>query len=244
MFKFILKKAVPVPDPEAFESYLFVGPHPDDIEVACAPTVAKLAAAGKKITFLIVADDSQLCDERPTLRQKEAVASAALLGVRDVRFVMRPDGGMYPVEPLAADIAKLIAEIKPDMVFTADPTVASECHPDHIKTGLAVKHAVTIAPFGFLMKPLGCEQTHQVKALGFFYTARPNSYIAVKKYVKMRRRAMECHVSQFSQKDIDDIELYFKLRNARLGLRRLRGACEGFWVLSPTHTHCFPEASE
>lgn len=47
----LLKKAVPVPKIEALDSFLFVGPHPDDIEVACGGTVAKLASSGKKITF-------------------------------------------------------------------------------------------------------------------------------------------------------------------------------------------------
>lgn len=40
-----------MPKIEALDSFLFVGPHPDDIEVACGGTVAKLASSGKKITF-------------------------------------------------------------------------------------------------------------------------------------------------------------------------------------------------
>lgn len=56
MYRFILKKAVPVPKLTDFDNYLFVGPHPDDIEVACGGTVARLSQMGKKITFLIVTD--------------------------------------------------------------------------------------------------------------------------------------------------------------------------------------------
>ena len=33
MFRTILKKVAPIPDLTAFERYLFLGPHPDDIEV-------------------------------------------------------------------------------------------------------------------------------------------------------------------------------------------------------------------
>ena len=53
MLKSILLKAVPVPKIDQFERYLFVGPHPDDIEVACGATVAKLVSLGKKVTFIV-----------------------------------------------------------------------------------------------------------------------------------------------------------------------------------------------
>ena len=33
LLKMILKAAVPIPQLEAFERVLFVGPHPDDIEI-------------------------------------------------------------------------------------------------------------------------------------------------------------------------------------------------------------------
>ena len=48
--------AAPLPDLEGFERYLFVGPHPDDIEIGAGATVSRLASLGKKITFLICTD--------------------------------------------------------------------------------------------------------------------------------------------------------------------------------------------
>ncbi|MBR5982002.1 MAG: PIG-L family deacetylase, partial [Firmicutes bacterium] len=54
--RFILRFAAPVPQVESFEKYLFIGPHPDDIEIGAGATAAKLAAAGKKITFLVCTD--------------------------------------------------------------------------------------------------------------------------------------------------------------------------------------------
>ena len=53
---FAVKIAAPVPKIEQFEKYLFIGPHPDDIEIGAGATAAKLAAAGKKIAFLILCD--------------------------------------------------------------------------------------------------------------------------------------------------------------------------------------------
>ena len=54
--RLILKAAAPLPRIESYDRYLFIGPHPDDIEIGAGATAAKLAAAGKKVTFLICMD--------------------------------------------------------------------------------------------------------------------------------------------------------------------------------------------
>ena len=41
-----LRFAAPVPQVESFHRYLFVGPHPDDIEIGAGATAAKLTAGG------------------------------------------------------------------------------------------------------------------------------------------------------------------------------------------------------
>ena len=51
-----LRFAAPPPKVEAFDRYLFIGPHPDDIEIGAGATAAKLAANGKQVTFLICTD--------------------------------------------------------------------------------------------------------------------------------------------------------------------------------------------
>ena len=94
--KLILKFAVPLPNLEHFERYLFIGPHPDDIEIGAGATAAKLAASGKQVCFLICTDGRFGDQNTPNdckdqalieLRKQEAFRSAAALGVTDVRFL-------------------------------------------------------------------------------------------------------------------------------------------------------------
>ena len=40
----VIKLAAPLPKIEQFDSFLFIGPHPDDIEIGAGATAAKLAA--------------------------------------------------------------------------------------------------------------------------------------------------------------------------------------------------------
>ena len=48
VLKTILKLAAPLPDITKYERYLFLGPHPDDIEIGAGATAAKLAATGNR----------------------------------------------------------------------------------------------------------------------------------------------------------------------------------------------------
>ena len=250
MFSAILRTVAPIPKLDSFERYLFIGPHPDDIEVACAPSIRALTQAGKQVSFLIVTDgrmgaiDPALFgDELVTIRQREARASAKLLGVSDVTFLPFHDGGMYQMEDAACEIAKQIVRLKPDAVFAPDPNVISECHIDHIKVGLAAKMSMNMAPFASVMRSIDFEGSHAVKALAFYYTDKPNAYLRVKRTFPARAEALGCHKSQFNEKMISDICMYFRLRSIRLGLRNLNGLSDGYRALSPMHMHCFPEAS-
>lgn len=251
MFNAILKRVAPIPKLDAYKRYLFIGPHPDDIEVACAPSIRALTAAGKHVSFVILTDgrmggiDPALFgEELVAIRQQESLASAKLLGVTDVTFLPFYDGGMYQMEEAACEIAKQIVRIKPDVVFAPDPNVISECHIDHIKTGTAAKMSMSMAPFESVMLSIGVSGSHAVKALAFYYTDKPNAYLRVKKTFSARAEALACHKSQFDQKMLADICMYFKLRSIRLGLRRLIGLADGYRALSAVHMHCFPEASE
>ena len=107
--KTALRFAAPVPQAEAFERYLFIGPHPDDIEIGAGATAAKLAAAGKQVSFLVCMDGryglenapaSTTPEELTVLRKEEAIASARLLGVSDIHFLELCDGGAYDTDAL------------------------------------------------------------------------------------------------------------------------------------------------
>ena len=161
----------------------------------------------------------------------------------DVTFLPFHDGGMYRMEDAACEVAKQIVRLRPDAVFAPDPNVISECHIDHIKAGMAAKMSMSMAPFESVMRSIGSAGSHAVKALAFYYTDKPNAYVPVRKHFSARAAALACHKSQFDEQAVSDICMYFRLRSIRLGLRRLRGLSDGYRALSPTHMHCFPEAS-
>lgn len=244
----LLKLAVPPPKLMAYKRYLFIGPHPDDIEVACAPTVKRLTEEGKQVSFVIVTDgcmgsiDPALSgDALVERRQAEARASAALLGVEELSFLPFHDGGLYSVEEAAAALAKEIVRLEPDVVFAPDPDVRSECHADHIKVGQAAKATTCMCSLDSVMQSVGGDKSHTISALALYYTDRPNVRLRIARQFPCRAEALACHKSQFTEKDIQTLKLYFSMRSLRIG--GLLGKCDGYRAYAPVHTHCFPEAA-
>lgn len=247
----VLHFAAPLPDLERFERYLFVGPHPDDIEIGAGATVSRLASLGKQITFLICTD-GRYGDENTDLlglelarvRKEEARQSAGLLGVEDVRFLELSDGGFYSREELFSGISKVIGEVQPEVIFAPDPWVGSECHVDHLNVGHAVRRLAYLASNGGIMAQYGTKPA-PIQALAYYMTARPNRFVCTRGHLSKQLDAIfTCHESQFPAgcAGANSIRLYLKLRALDFGIRSLKGQAEGFRVLGQTQMHCLPEA--
>ncbi|MBE5950594.1 MAG: PIG-L family deacetylase [Lachnospiraceae bacterium] len=251
--KLILKFAAPLPKLEAYDKYLFIGPHPDDIEIGAGATAAKLAAAGKQVCFLICTDGRFGDGNAPDgisgqalveMRKQEAIASAAALGITDVRFLGLSDGGFYELHDLEQGIAGVIGDFKPDVIFAPDPCVTSECHKDHLNVGNAAKQFACFAPYPGIMEGYRAAAAN-IQAIAFYMTAKPTRFVGTHGFVKKQLTAIfEHHLSQFPKGSADGnaIRLYLTLRSIDFGLRSLKGRAEGFRVLGVTHMHCLPEA--
>jgi LmbE family N-acetylglucosaminyl deacetylase len=249
---FILKRVVPIPKVDSFNRYLFIGPHPDDIEIGAGATVAALCKMGKQVTFLICTDGRYGLDYAPPgttpeeligIRKAESLAAASVLGVRDVRFLGLSDGAAYRKEDLLDVMARAVGEIQPEIIFAPDPFVASECHADHLNVGECARTLAFFAPFREIMALHGAESA-DVQALGYYMTARANRFIGTGRYFARQLDAIRCHASQFpaDSEALKSLTLYLRLRSLDFGIRSLKGRAEGFRVLGKTQMHCLPEA--
>ena len=249
-----LRFAAPAPQLEAFDRYLFLGPHPDDIEIGAGATAAKLAAAGKQVCFLICTDGRYGLENAPPgttpealieLRKAESLASARALGVEDVRFLGFSDGGFYGFEDLIKAAARVVGDFKPQVILAPDPDTSAECHVDHRNAGEASKHLAFFAPYPEIMAQYGASAA-DVQALAFYMTARPNRFVGTRGLLQKQLQSVLCHRTQFTAdaEAYQSIALYLKLRSLDFGLRSLKGRAEGFRVLGKTHMHCLPEAGK
>ena len=161
-----------------------------------------------------------------------------------MRFLNLSDGGFYTTEVLTAGIARVIGETQPEVLLAPDPCVNSECHPDHLNVGQAVRRLACVAGNEGIMAGYGA-QPAPIKALAYYMTARPNRYASTRGHVDRQLEAIfGCHLSQFPPDSAAarSIRLYLRLRSIDFGLRSRKGRAEGFRVLGPTQMHCLPEA--
>jgi len=247
----ILRLASPLPKPEAFSRYLFIGPHPDDIEIGAGASVARLVRDKKEVCFLICTDgrygtefsDEGLRDEElAAQRRREATASAARLGVQDVRFLDLCDGGFYEVKSLLEGILRTVSDFQPDILFAPDPVPSNETHPDHIRTGRAAGEAACFSYNRGIMERFGLSPV-RVQALAYYMTAKPTAFIATTGLLKNQMAALREHKSQFpaGSKALKDTETYLRLRAFDFGLRSHHGTAEGFRILGAQHLHVLSE---
>jgi LmbE family N-acetylglucosaminyl deacetylase len=134
---------------------LVVAPHPDDDAIGCGGTLARLAAAGGRITVVYVTDGGashpgsrRFPPERlRDVREGEARSALRRLGVREPpHFLRAPDGGLGQLG--AAERARLVARLTAlvDAGRTAvfAPWVRDP-HPDHVATAALVEAALRAA---------------------------------------------------------------------------------------------------
>lgn len=249
--KIALKFGIPVPKMESFETYLFVGPHPDDLEIGCGATISKLTSLGKKVTMLICMDgrygdgfsNGISGSDLVLLRKEEAKKSAEILGVKDIRFLDLTDGNGYDIELMKLKIAEVIFDVQPDIILGPDPTENSECHQDHINTGLSVRELSLFSPYEGIMRDRYQSGKAPVKAVGFYMTSHPNRCVSVGKHYKTQLQAIHCHESQFpyGSSGLKSLELYLRLRSIEYGIRTFSTHGEAFRILNETQMHCLPE---
>src|SRR5690348_9707158 len=78
---------------------LVVAAHPDDADIGCGGTMARLSAEGRRVVVTVVTDGSEggedpsvPDEELRDLREAEQRAALAELGVTEVHFLRYPDG--------------------------------------------------------------------------------------------------------------------------------------------------------
>ena len=137
----------------AVERALVVTAHPDDVDFGAAGTIAGWVDAGVEVTYLVVTDGDAggfdptvPRDEIPGIRRAEQEAAAAVLGVKDVRFLGYPDGRLVVSIELRRDISRAIREVRPQRLVCQSPERNYQriyaSHPDHLAAGEAALCAV------------------------------------------------------------------------------------------------------
>jgi LmbE family N-acetylglucosaminyl deacetylase len=238
----ILSQLCTPPSLETVKRALFIQPHPDDNEIGAGGTIAYLVDRGVEVYGLTATDDRFVVQEKSsdglTIRQREAINAMNSLGVKNAGFLGFADKTRASIEEISAKILPIIRELKPDAVFSADPTLQNECHSDHIKVGLAVRYCVMDADCDFFPDEPGGKprtDTWSVPILGQYYTENPNTVVDISKFKQKKHDAIACHVSQVSDRLFTWLDAMEEMQAEGTGFK----VVERIKLLSRVHLHCF-----
>ena len=110
---------------EPVQRALVVTPHPDDAEIGCGGTVAKLVKAGKEVFYVVATSGNKggratdmTADYLTQARQDEQRRAAEILGVSEVVFLDFGDGELEDDHPFRRELVYHIRRLKPEVVFT------------------------------------------------------------------------------------------------------------------------------
>lgn len=232
-----------VPKLETVRRALFIQPHPDDNEIGAGGTMAYLLSRGAEVFGLTVTDDRLDCPpdqyrDGLSLRQREALDAMARLGVQSAGFLGFADKTDATAEQIAEKIVPVIRRLRPDAVFSVDPTLTSECHRDHIKTGWAVRYAVMDAVCDFCPRlPDNARHTDpwQIGILGQYFTAEPNAYADIGAFWDAKLDAVKRHRSQVEPTLLLALDAQSRWFGQKVGVKR----AEALKLYSFLQLHCF-----
>jgi len=214
---------------------LVLAPHMDDEALGCGGSLHRHVLAGESVTVAYLTDgrkgDPALnvlelpadeCERREerlvAVRCDEARRSAAVLGVRDLRFLGNRDQELVVSPKTRRQVRELLEEVRPDLVYLPFPT---DHHPDHRATNRIFLSA--LAATRGLDPPMCC---------GFevWTPIVPNCLVDITGVIDVKRRALDQFASQMSSIDFGRCILGLHAYRSMIHLRG-RGYAEAFVLL-------------
>lgn len=238
------------PDIMGCKRVLCIQPHPDDNEIGMGGIIAKLAAAGCEVHYLTVTngdqgnlDRSASPEQTAKVRHAETIAAGRHLGAKEFHFLEHGDGTLNDVYSLSVEIAEVIRKVQPEAIFAPDPWLKYECHLDHEITGRAAANAFLMAgrahfPDGGATEPCAAA------AIGYYFTAKPNTVIDVTGTFDQKFEAMALHQSQMDEQTLMLYRTWFGMLGRELAAGKGFELGEGLKVHAPLHSHCFVKGEE
>ncbi len=187
---------------------LVIGAHPDDIELSCAGTVAKLVRQGRSVAMAELTEGELGTRGNRIIRRREAAAAARILGVTIRRNLRIPDGRVELNRKNLLKVITLIRELRPSLLIIPH---SRERHPDHEHTHFLCKEAWFYAGLrkletrihGVPQKPFRPDNyiTFMQK-----FEFQPSFIVDVTDEFDVRMAAIRAHASQFHNPHSKDPE--------------------------------------
>ncbi len=223
---------------------LVVAAHPDDPEFGCGATVAKYVREGAKAYYIVCTNGCRGSrgndfkqDKLIQDRIKEQKAAADIIGATETFFLDHEDGDLIADITLKEEIVRVVRKLKPDMIFTHDPSWfykiredgATINHNDHRQTGIATLDCVYPLARDLASFPEHSIEgltPHKVEEVYLFNFEDPDFFVDVTDTFEIKYQAILAHKSQID--DPQKTREWLEKRATALGEKSGNKYAEGF----------------
>lgn len=190
--------------PEDWERAIAVVAHPDDLEYGAASAIARWAAQGKDVRYVLATRGEAGIDSLPPeqcgpRRVEEQVAAAAKVGVSTVEFLDHPDGLVVNNLELRRDLAAAIRSHRPEVIIGCNyrerwSETGPWNHIDHRELGRALPDAARDAANRWLFSDAG-EPWSGVRWIAYASSTHPTHGVDIGGYLDAGIASLGCHAT-------------------------------------------------
>lgn len=220
------------------------GAHPDDVEISCGGSIAKLVQSGKSVGLIDLTMGELGTRGSGPLRLIEASAAAEVLGVKYRENLQLGDGFFEENQESLLKVIEMIRKYRPEVVLANS---IKDRHPDHARGASLVSRAC------FLSGLRKIETSNEGKAQEAWrpksvyhyiqdYYIDPDFVIDVSDFFEIKMASIKAYKSQFfdpnspePETPISGSEFFDVLKSRAMDFGRPAGAMlgEGFTVERP-----------
>ncbi|MCZ8229954.1 bacillithiol biosynthesis deacetylase BshB1 [Flavobacterium sp.] len=178
---------------------LAFGAHPDDVELGCAGTILKEVALGKKVGIVDLTRGELGTRGSAEIRDEEAAAAAAILGVSVRENLAFRDGFFVNDEAHQLEIIKMIRKYQPEIVLC---NAVDDRHIDHPKGSQLVSDACFLSGLMRVSTSIDGEEQKAWRPKVVYHYMQwknivPDFVVDITGYVEQKTAAILAYSSQF-----------------------------------------------
>ena len=182
---------------------LAIGAHPDDVELGCGGTLAKLISEGKKVAIVDLTQGELGTRGTNVTRAQEAASASEILGISARENLKMKDGFIHNSEEYQIQIVKMIRKYQPEIVLA---NAVDDRHPDHAKAAKLVSDACFLSGLVKIETELDGEHQKQWRPKQVFHYIQwkhitPDFVIDISNFMEKKIEACLAYKTQFYDPD-------------------------------------------
>ena len=182
---------------------LAIGAHPDDVELGCGGTLAKLILEGKKAAIVDLTQGELGTRGTNITRAQEAASASEILGISARENLKMKDGFILNTEEYQLQVVKMIRKYQPEIVLA---NAIDDRHPDHAKAAKLASDACFLSGLAKIETELDGQHQKQWRPKQVFHYIQwkhimPDFVVDISDFMDKKIEACLAYKTQFYDPD-------------------------------------------